>query len=105
VTFTKSSVEHTTRAGFPEHTVSGGISLVTTEPAPTMALGPMVTLHMMVELAPMKLRSRIVTLPTLMRSPAKAVVASWVRMVTNRDTVTSSPISRRYGRRPSMYDG
>jgi hypothetical protein len=39
-------------AGFPTTTANGGTSLVTTAPAPTTALNPTVTPHMMVALAP-----------------------------------------------------
>ena len=40
------------RAGFPATIVLSGTSLVTTEPAPTMALSPIVTLGKMVACAP-----------------------------------------------------
>lgn len=50
-------------AGTPAHISLSGISLVITDPAPTIELAPIITGFVMIQYAPKKAFSLIVTLP------------------------------------------
>ena len=88
-----------TRAGDPPTMLPGGTSLVTTAPAATMALGPIVTPGRISTFWPIITWSRITILPKRWMpgcsSRKTKTPPSWVRKTVPDATATQSPISTR----------